>query len=398
MKKIAILGFGVVGQGVANLITDNYDELCKLAGDELEIKYILDLRDFPNSPFGNRVIHDFDIIEKDAEIELVLELMGGSHPAYEYTVRALRAKKSVVTSNKEVVANFGEEFLRLAKENGVSYRFEASVGGGIPVIDTMINGIAHNKIKEIRGILNGTTNYILTKMFTFGESFENALKDAQEKGYAERNPDADILGFDACRKIAILTAIACGKLFPTDKIHTEGITKIRDIDVRIAESLGMSIKLVGRCILTEKMPLAMVCPFMVGENSPLLNVSGVYNAVEIISTPLDNIMLYGRGAGAGPTASAVAADVAGAIRLGKCDTPPTFTRSEELLDFGEFSAKRYVAFDKSDEDTVKSVFKNAVYLEGEECALITDAMSEKCFDALLSKLALTPKSVIRLLQ
>ena len=206
MTNIAILGFGVVGGGVADLITNNSYQVARLGGDDIRIKYILDLRDFPDSPFADRVVHDFDIILSDNEVDCVIEAMGGSHPAYEYTVAALKAGKSVITSNKEVVARFGDEFLALARENGVCYRFEAAVGGGIPVISPMISCVGQNKIREVRGILNGTTNYILTKMFSFGASFEESLKDAQDKGYAERNPDADVLGIDACRKIAILTA------------------------------------------------------------------------------------------------------------------------------------------------------------------------------------------------
>ena len=397
MKKIAILGFGVVGGGVAELLTSNQSEVSRLAGDEIEIKYILDLREFPNSPFGDRVVHDFGIIENDPEISLVCELMGGSHPAYEYTVRALKAGKSVVTSNKEVVANFGEEFLSLAKKTGVSYRFEASVGGGIPIIETLISSLKQNKISEIRGILNGTTNYILTKMFSFGESFETALSDAQEKGYAERNPDADVLGYDAARKIAILTALASGNLYSTELIHTEGITGIRKADVAFAEKIGMQIKLVGRCILENERPLAFVAPFMVGLDSPLMTVSGVYNAVEVISSPLDNVMLYGRGAGAGPTASAVVSDIAAAFRLGKCDTPPTFVRKTDIYDFDLFETKTYLAFDSAEIEKVRGAFSKAAIYEYEEIAVITSKMSEAALSALLKKHALTPKSRIRLL-
>ena len=197
MTNVAILGFGVVGGGVADLLTKNSDCVSRLGGDEINIKYILDLRDFPDSPFADRVVHDFDIILSDPEVDCVIEVMGGSHPAYEYTVAALKAGKSVITSNKEVVANYGDEFLALAAENGGCYRFEAAVGGGIPVISPMISFMGQNKISEVRGILNGTTNYILTKMFSFGDSFENSLKDAQNRGYAERNPDADILGIES---------------------------------------------------------------------------------------------------------------------------------------------------------------------------------------------------------
>ena len=273
MINIAILGFGVVGGGVADLITKNYSEVTKLGGGEINIKYILDLRDFPDSPFADKVVHDFNIILNDESVSAVIEVMGGSHPAYEFTVAALKAKKSVITSNKEVVANFGDEFLKLAKENNVSYRFEAAVGGGIPVISPMISCIGQNKIREVRGILNGTTNYILTKMFSFGDSFESALADAQAKGYAERNPDADILGTDACRKIAILSALATGKLVPTDNIHTEGITGIRKADVLSAEKIGCKIKLLGRCINDGETPYILVAPFMLGIGSALSGVS-----------------------------------------------------------------------------------------------------------------------------
>ena len=251
MKNIAILGFGVVGGGVADLITNNYDCIKRLGGDDVNIKYILDLRDFPDSPFADRVIHDYNIILSDPDVDCIIEAMGGSHPAYEYTSSALRAGKSVVTSNKEVVARYGDEFLRLAKESGACYRFEAAVGGGIPVISPIINCIGQNKITEVRGILNGTTNYILTKMFSFGASFEESLKDAQQRGYAEANPDADVLGTDACRKIAILTALASGSLPNTESIHTEGITNIRKEDVLSAEKVGLVIKLLGRCLITD---------------------------------------------------------------------------------------------------------------------------------------------------
>ena len=223
MTDIAILGFGVVGSGVAEMITKNSAEIKKISGEEINIKYILDLRDFPDSPFADKVIHDYNVILNDESVSVVVEVMGGSHPAYEFTVSALKAGKSVVTSNKEVVANFGDEFLALAKEMGVSYRFEASVGGGIPVISPSISCIRQNKVREVRGILNGTTNYILTKMFSFGDSFESALTDAQAKGYAEKNPDADVLGLDAARKIVILAALATGKLVSPDKIHTYSV-------------------------------------------------------------------------------------------------------------------------------------------------------------------------------
>jgi homoserine dehydrogenase len=401
MTKIAILGFGVVGGGVAKLITDNYGECVALGGDEIEIKYILDLRDFPDSPFADKVIHDYNIILNDPEIDFVIEVMGGSHPAYEFTVAALKAKKSVITSNKEVVANFGDEFIKIAEENGVCYRFEAAVGGGIPVLSPMITMLRQNKISEVRGILNGTTNYILTKMFSFGEDFDSCLKDAQNKGYAESNPDADILGIDASRKIAILGALISDKLIPTDKIHTEGITKIRSEDVKCAESLGCTIKLVGRCIRGENGTFIMVSPFMLPTDSPLSGVSGVYNAVEVIGEPIGSVMFYGQGAGAGATASAVVGDLMQAMRSGVNIKMPVMEKScENLVDFSEFVTKSYIAVTEGDKEIIRSLFGEVSFIAGEELAFITTEMSEGAQDeaiSALTKAGITVKSRIRLL-
>lgn len=385
MINIAILGFGVVGGGVAELITKNAEEVARLGGDGVNIKYILDLRDFPDSPFADRIVHDFSVILEDKSVAAVIETMGGSHPAYEFTVAALCAGKSVITSNKEAVANFGDEFLALAKKNGVAYRFEAAVGGGIPVISPMLSCIGQNRIKEIRGILNGTTNYILTKMFCFGADFGETLADAQARGYAEKNPDADIHGTDACRKIAILAAIATGKLFPTEAIHTEGITGIRGEDVHAAEKIGCKIKLLARCIVTGGAPHVLVAPFMLSEDCALSGVSGVYNAVEIIGEPIGNVMLYGKGAGAGATASAVVGDLMQIMNFGAAGTPK-FEKSNGVADFGGFSARHYLAFSVPSESAVKSVFPNASYLDTEECSVITDAMTESETEAALARL------------
>ena len=377
MTNIAILGFGVVGGGVADLLSKNAAQVTRLGGDEINIKYILDLRDFPSSPFADRIVHDFDIILADSEVDCVIEVMGGSHPAYEYTMAALKSGKSVITSNKEVVARYGQEFLREAEKNGVSYRFEAAVGGGIPVISPMINIINQNKITEVRGILNGTTNYILTKMFKGGASFEESLLDAQEKGYAERNPDADILGIDACRKIAILASLVTGILPDTDGIHTEGITAIRAEDVRVAESLGMSIKLLGRCIITDEGIKVMVCPFMLGDDTPLVSVSGVYNAVEVIGEPLGNVMFYGQGAGAGATASAVVGDLMQIMRSGRGCAQPTMVKTgEELIPFSDFVCRHYIALDASCKDEIATLGQVKIISKDGEIALITERMSE----------------------
>ena len=399
MTNIAILGFGVVGSGVADLITQNCAEVTKLGGDEINIKYILDLRDFPGSPFADRVVHDYSIIANDPEVDTVIEVMGGSHPAYEFTVAALRAKKNVITSNKEVVANFGDEFLKLAKENGVSYRFEAAVGGGIPVISPMIACIGQNKIEEVRGILNGTTNYILTKMFSFGDTFESALADAQARGYAEKNPDADILGTDAARKIVILSALASGKLVPVSKIHTEGITKIRKADVVAAEKIGCSIKLLGRCINTDTAPYILVAPFMLGADSALSGVTGVYNAVEVVAEPLGNVMFYGKGAGAGATASAVVGDLMQTMNLG-CAGLPAFETCDNVKDFASFRSRHYLAFDKAAEDKLEAALGKLDFIDSDDAAVITEEMSEAELDEKinsLEKLGFPALSNIRLL-
>jgi len=404
MTNVAILGFGVVGSGVARLITDNYKEVTALGGDGINIKYILDLRDFPESPFASRVVHDYSVILNDPEVKTVIEVMGGSHPAYEFTVSALKAGKNVISSNKEVVANFGDEFLSLAKENNVCYRFEAAVGGGIPVLAPIISFIKQNKLTEIRGILNGTTNYILTKMFTYGDSFEDSLKDAQERGYAERNPDADILGIDACRKITILSALATGKLISPDEIPTEGITKIRAADVLAAEKLGCKIKLLGRCIVNggEK-PYVCVAPFLISPDSPLAGVSGVYNAVEVIGEPIGNVMFYGQGAGAGATASAVVGDLMQIMQSGVSCASPVFEKTDYQAKsaFEGFSTRWYVSLPRECEAAAKNIFGAISIIEGTgELSFVTDTTDELTHKKQLERLAeagIELKSAIRFL-
>ena len=400
MINVAILGFGVVGGGVADLLTHNNSCVARLGGDEVNIKYILDLRDFPDSPFADRVIHDYEIILSDPDINCVIEVMGGSHPAYEYTIAALKAGKNVITSNKEVVAKFGDEFLKVAKQNGVCYRFEAAVGGGIPVISPMISFIGQNKITEIRGILNGTTNYILTKMFSLGDTFEDSLRDAQDKGYAERNPDADVLGIDACRKIDILTAIVTGKLLDTDKIHTEGITGIRKEDVINAGKLGLKIKLLGRCLISEENIQVLVAPFMIGADSPLASVNGVYNAVEVIGEPIGNVMFYGQGAGAGATASAVVGDLVQIMRSGTNYAEPVWEKCNDTLgDFDDFESKQYIALSGAKMSDVEKAFENVQVISCEdEISFVTEPISESEANRILKTICCAEvKSRIRLI-
>lgn len=309
MINIAIMGYGVVGSGVAEVLTVNRDIIKSRTGDELNIKYILDLRKFPGDRYEDRIIHDFDIILNDPDVKIVAELMGGVRHAREFTLKALRAKKSVVTSNKELVAYYGDELLKAAYENGVRYMFEASVGGGIPIITPLEESLAANDIYEIDAIINGTTNYILTSMRN-GKSFSDALTEAQKNGYAEADPSADIEGRDACRKICILAAIAFGTLIDPDTVYVKGISDITLDDIRRAEQNGRTIKLIARAVRLENGKINIcVTPFAVNRSNPLANIENVYNAVLMRGNAVGDIMFYGRGAGSLPTASSVAADI-----------------------------------------------------------------------------------------
>ena len=309
MINIAIFGFGVVGGGTAEVLTQNEQLISERVGDKINIKYILDLRDFPGHPLAGRVVHDIDVILADPEVKICAELMGGSHPAFEFSERALKAGKSVVTSNKEVVANFGPELLRTAAENNVRYLFEASVGGGIPVIHPIGSCLTANDITEVDGILNGTTNYILTKMISEGADFDSALAEAQQKGYAERNPAADVDGIDTCRKISILSAIAFGRLVPPEKISTEGIRAVSLVDVANAAKLGYVVKLIGKTVRVGDKISACVSPTLVSRSNPLANINDVYNGILVNGNAIGDVMFYGRGAGKLPTASAVVSDI-----------------------------------------------------------------------------------------
>ena len=306
MAKVAIMGFGTVGSGVYEIIKNKNFE--KALGEDVEVKYILDIREF-DEPKG-LLTKEFDDILNDDEVTIVAEVMGGLHPAYEFTKSLLEKGKSVVTSNKELVATYGTELLNLAWDNGVQYLFEASVGGGIPVIAAMTNNLGANRIEKIAGILNGTTNYILTEMFTKGKDFEEVLKKAQELGYAERNPAADVEGHDACRKIAILSSLAWGKFVDYREINTEGITNITLEDVAYAEKLNSVIKLIGYAdINDEDKVYARVSPMMIKKDNPIAGVNDVFNAVMVSCDNLGDAMFYGRGAGKLPTASAVVSDI-----------------------------------------------------------------------------------------
>ncbi len=311
--KIAIMGFGVVGSGVGEVVTKNQEILVKKCGEPIEIAHILDLRDFPDSQF-KCFTKDFNDILNDPEVGVVVETMGGVNPAYTFTKQLLEAGKQVVTSNKELVATHGTELIAIAREKGINYLFEASVGGGIPIIRPMYSCLTAGEATDVFGILNGTTNYILTQMFGCGESFENALKSAQQKGYAEADPTADVEGFDTCRKIAILAALAFGKALDCKEISTEGITKITAEDVAYAETLGYAIKLIGHATRAEDGIYAAVFPAFVPKDNPLAGINDVFNGIVVKGEDLGDVMFYGRGAGKLPTANAVVADVVDAIK------------------------------------------------------------------------------------
>jgi len=376
MINIAILGFGVVGSGTAEVLTSNQKIIEERCGCKYNIKYILDLRDFPGNQFEDKIIHDFNIILNDPEVTVVAEMMGGSHPAYDFTIACLRAGKNVVTSNKEVVSNFGTELCKTAAENGVRYLFEASVGGGIPIIRPIINDLASNNITKICGILNGTTNYILTKMRDTGKSFDVALKEAQALGYAEANPSADVDGIDAARKIVILTALASGKLINPKNIYTEGITDISLLDTKFAEELGYAIKLIGYFSTANGMITAYVAPHLLPISNPLSGINDVFNGILVNADMVGEVMFYGPGAGKLPTASAVVADIIDIMSTKTADAKSINweeAQKSDIADFDDYSCQRLFVFSGT------KVLVEGIHIIRDDLAtaVLTDPMTEK---------------------
>ena len=330
MINIAVLGYGTVGSGVVEVIRTNHELINKRAGEEIKIKYVLDLREFPGDPVEEILVHDFEQIVNDPEVRIVVEVMGGTGAAYTFTKRALEAGKSACTSNKALVAQYGPELMEIAKEKKINFLFEASCGGGIPIIRAINGSLTADEIDEVSGILNGTTNYMLDKMITEGADFNTVLKEAQEKGYAEADPTADVEGQDACRKIAILSSLAYGKFLNFENVYTEGITKITPEDMEYAREMGRSIKLLGTSKkLGDDSFYALVAPFLVGQENPLYGVKGVFNSIFVHGNMLGDAMFYGSGAGKLPTASAVAADVVEAAKH-LHDTIPNNWSNEEM--------------------------------------------------------------------
>ena len=391
MKKIAVLGYGTVGSGVVDLMEQNAKSIASKVGEEIEVKYIVDIRDFSNDKNAAKFTKDFAVIENDPEVAVVVETIGGVNPAYDFTKRALLAGKSVVTSNKELVAKHGAEFFRIAKEKNVNYLFEASVGGGIPVIRPIAQCLAANEIDEIYGILNGTTNYILTRMIKAGLTFEKALAEAQELGYAERDPSADIEGHDACRKICILASLAFGRHIYPEHITTEGITKVTLEDVRLAGKAGKVIRLLGRCRLADDGKVyAYVGPHLVDKSSPTASVEDVFNAITVHGNMVGNVMFYGPGAGKFPTASAVCADVIDAVKhiesrkyLGWEDAG-----AEAIADMAEFKSCYYVrAEGENARSAITQVFSDIEFIDDESaCAFITAELAQGDFEKKIATL------------
>lgn len=391
--KVAILGYGTVGSGVFEVIRENSEIIAKRVGAPIEVKYVLDLRDFPGDPVEPYLVHDFKTIVNDPEVDIFVEVMGGVHPAYEFVKEALLSGRSVCTSNKELVAKHGAELIRIATEKKCNFLFEASVGGGIPVIRQLIRSITADEVEQVCGILNGTTNYMMTKMREEGLAFDEVLKDAQARGYAERNPAADIEGYDACRKIAILTSLAYGKNVNYEDIYTEGITGISDVDVAYAAALKRGIKLLGKSYAKGDKVYAMVAPEMVKQDNPLYPVNGVFNAILIRGNMLGDVMCYGMGAGKSPTASAVVSDVIDAAKHPGVNIPIIW--DEENLVLGakaEMESRFFVRVPVAEKEAAEACFAiaEAVALpeKPEEFAFVTEPMAEGDFEEKIAAFSL----------
>lgn len=388
MIKYAILGYGVVGTGVAEVMAEQSEKIAAMVGEPVELKYILVRRDFPGDPYESCMVRDFSIIENDPEVTIVAEVMGGIGAAYDYSRRALAAGKSVVSSNKELVAVHGYELNELARKMGVNYLFEGSVGGGIPVLRPLCQCLAANRIDEVFGILNGTTNFILTAMDEKGESFADVLKKAQELGYAEADPTADVEGIDACRKTAILADLSFGYNMDVEKIPAKGITQVTGADMELAHALGYTIKLLGHAIRTEGGCCAFVEPHLIAEDHLLASVKGVMNACVVRGSAVGEVMFYGPGAGKRPTASAVAADIVDAAMH------TAFRKDTDLgvpggaLAPADALVSRWFVRTGASPDMVTAFFESSapVYGSSQDSGFITGPMDRKTLDGKLASM------------
>ena len=356
MAKVAVLGYGTVGSGVVEVLNTNKDLIKERTLEEISIRYVLDLKEFPGTPVEKLIVHDFEQIVNDEEVDVVVEVMGGIEPANTFVRRSLEAGKSVVTSNKALVAKHGAELLKTAKEHQVNFLFEASVGGGIPIIRSLNNALTGDEIEEITGILNGTTNYMMTKMFYDGADYSEVLKEAQDNGYAERNPEADVEGYDACRKIAILSSIISGKYVDFEEIYTEGITRMTVRDILYAKKMGMTIKLLASAKREDDCVSAIVAPFLLLPSHPLYNIDGVFNSVFVKGNMLGDAMFYGSGAGKLPTASAVVGDIVDVVKNKGRNVMASWTEEKlELKSKGDTKRKFFVRMSGDKEELLPKV-------------------------------------------
>ena len=389
MIGCAILGYGTVGSGVYNVIRSNCGLVNERAGDDIEVRHVLDLREFPGDPVESILTHDFEDIVNDPEVRIVVEVMGGLKPAFDFTKRCLEAGKNVCTSNKELVAEHGLELMRIARQNDVNYFFEASCGGGIPIIRALNDCLTADCVDEITGILNGTTNYILTQMTDEGADFDDVLKQAQEMGFAERDPSADIDAFDPARKIAILASIAFGSSVDYRDVYTEGIRDISAEDIQYAATLGYAVKLLASAVKSDDGVRAWVAPMLISPDHPLYSINGVMNAVYVHGNMLGDAVFTGAGAGSLPTASAVVADVIDAARHGGKRAYCGWKKDEKLTLASNEDIKRkfLVRIKTEDVGNATSVFAPEGFLDtitigdlDDEVAFITPVLSEKDFE------------------
>lgn len=385
MAKIAVLGYGTVGSGVVEILDANAESISKKAGQPIEVKSVLDLRDFPGDPIQEKIVHDIDLVINDDEIDVVVEVMGGVEPAFTFVKRALEAGKSVCTSNKALVAAHGAELLAMARERSLNFMFEASVGGGIPIIRPLNQALTADEITKITGIMNGTTNYILTKMSNDGSSYEEVLKEAQALGYAERNPEADVEGYDACRKIAILTSLADGRTVNFEEITTEGITKISNEDFAYARKLNSVIKLLATSYRKDGKVYAITAPFLIDTTHPLYNVNGVLNGIYVNGNMVGDVMFFGAGAGKLPTASAVVGDIIDCVKHKGTNVMVIWDDEKLTLADTSEEERRFFVRVPADvtEATVKELFGdvNVVKADGldNEYGFVTGIMTEGKF-------------------
>ncbi len=381
--KAAVMGYGTIGSGVVEVLEVNHDVIAKRVGEPVEVKYVLDLREFEGDPIHKKIVHDYKTIAEDPEVSIVVETMGGVEPAFTFVKAMLEAGKHVTTSNKALVADKGAELIAIAREHGVNFEFEASVGGGIPIIRPLLQCLTGDVIEEIKGIVNGTTNYMMTRMMDEGMEFDDVLREAQDKGYAEKDPTADIEGYDACRKIAILTSLVAEQQVNYEEIPTEGITKISATDMKYAKEMDRAIKLLATSEKIGDTYSLRVAPYLVAKDHPLYSVNDVFNAVFVRGNMLGDGMFYGSGAGKLPTASAVVGDVVEMARRSKENIPLNWDPKPLALADPNLQENAFFVRCNNTADEIAEVFGKVTFVaaqvQGEE-AFVTEKMTEREFE------------------